>query len=280
MPLDHTPRRIACLQPSATVILETIGQLSRVIACTRYCADVVPAVADGSRTILADSWTANSDQITAAQPDLVVAAVPFQEKALAEILKSGARFLGLAPKTLADIYIDIATIAGAVGVPGRGEEVIRAMQQHIEKVRAQAAAAKRTRVFCEEWGRPVIASQPWVAELIEAAGGEFAGTPSRQYSNDEIAALNPDIIIAAWCGAGDRVPLEKVIADRGWERTSAALSGRVFCIRDEFLNTPAPTLLHGLDALAWAIHPEAFPRTKGIRQINGVPAARAGNQAR
>ena len=46
--------------------------------------------------------------------DLVIAAVPFQEQALAEILKSGARFLGLAPKTLADIYTDIATIAGAV----------------------------------------------------------------------------------------------------------------------------------------------------------------------
>jgi iron complex transport system substrate-binding protein len=271
MPLDHTPRRIACLQPSATVILDAIGELDRVIACTRYCADVVPAVANGSRTILPDSWTADSIQITSVRPDLVIAAVPFQEKALAEILKSGARFLGLAPKTLADIYTDIATIAGAVGVSNRGEDVIRSTQQHIEEVRARSAAARRLRVFCEEWGKPLIASQPWVAELIEAAGGEFVGTPGRQCSNDEIAALNPDLIIAAWCGAGDRVPLEKVIVDRGWGRTSAALSGRVFCIRDEFLNTPAPTLLQGLDALAWAIHPDAFPRTKGIRRIAGVP---------
>jgi len=279
VPVDHSPRRIACLQPSATVILNAIGELARVIACTRYCADVVPAVEDGSRTILPDSWTADSGQITAVQPDLVIAAVPYQEKALAEILKSGARFLGLAPKTLADIYTDIATIAGAVAVPSRGEEVIRTTQQHIKEVRGRAAAVKRPRVFCEEWGKPLIASQPWVAELIEAAGGEFVGTPSRQCSNDQIVALNPDIIIAAWCGAGDRVPLEKIIVDRCWERTSAALSGRVFCIRDEFLNTPAPTLLQGLDALAWAIHPEAFPRTKGIRQITGVPAARAGKLA-
>ncbi len=271
MPVDHTPRRIACLQPSATVILDAIGQLPRVIACTRYCADVVSTAADGSRAILLDSWTADSKQITSVHPDLVIAAVPFQEKALAEILKSGARFLGLAPKTLADIYTDIATIAGAVGDPDRGEEVVQTMQQCIESVRARSAAAKRPRVFCEEWGKPVITSQPWVAELIDAAGGEFVSTPGRQCSNDEIAALNPDVIIAAWCGAGDRVPLEKIVPDRGWERTSAALSGRVFCIRDEFLNTPAPTLLQGLDALAWAIHPDVFPRTKGIRQTTGVP---------
>ena len=277
--MGHTPRRIACLQPSATVILNAIGELARVNACTRYCADVVPAVADGLRTVLLDSWTADSQQIISVHPDLVIAAVPFQEKALAEILKSGARFLGLAPKTLSDIYTDIATIAGAVGVPIRGEEVIRSMQQHIEAVRARTAGAKRPRVFCEEWGKPVIASQPWVAELIEAAGGEFAGTPAGQYSHEEVAVLDPDVIIAAWCGAGDRVPLEKLLADRCWEQTSAALSSRVFCIRDEFLNTPAPTLLQGLDALAWAIHPEAFPRTEGIRQITGVSITRAGNLA-
>ena len=277
--MDHTPRRIACLQPSATVILDAIGELARVIACTRYCADVVPPVADGSRNILADSWTADSEQITTVRPDLVIAAVPFQEKALVEILKAGARFLGLAPKTLADVYTDIATIAGAVGASGRGEDVIQSMQRNVEQVRARVATHPRPRVFCEEWGKPVIASQRWVAELVDAAGGEFVGTPGQRCSTGQLAALDPEVIIAAWCGAGDRVPLEKIVADRGWEHTSAAISGRVFCIRDEFLNTPAPTLLQGLDALGFAIHPEIFPRTKGIRQITAIPASIGGNWA-
>src|ERR1035438_2803324 len=108
MPTRHTPRRIACLQPSATVILDAIGELERAVACTRYCAEVIPEVADGSRLILADSWTADSAEIVAAKPDLVIAAVPYQEKAVSEILKAGARFLGLAPKILADIFTDIA----------------------------------------------------------------------------------------------------------------------------------------------------------------------------
>src|SRR5438094_642450 len=82
------------------------------------CGDVVPAVAHGSRIILADSWTADTAEIAAARPDLVIAAVPYQEKAVSEILKAGARFLGLAPRNLADIYTDIATIAGAVGAMG------------------------------------------------------------------------------------------------------------------------------------------------------------------
>jgi iron complex transport system substrate-binding protein len=276
---EHTVRRIACLQPSATVILDAVGQLHRVVACTKYCADVVPAVADGSRTILADSWTADARQIIDSHPDLVIAAVPYQEKAVAEILKSGSRFLGFSPKCLADIYMDIATIASLAEASDRGEEAIAAMQRGIERVRKITADKARPRVFCEEWGKPVIASQKWVAELVDAAGGAFVHEPGRAVSTSELQNLSADVIIAAWCGAGDRVPLEKIVADREWQTTPAARSGRVFCIRDEFLNTPAPTLLQGLDALAFAIHPELFPRTKGIRQITDVPASTTAHSA-
>ena len=255
------------------MVLEAIGELDRVIACTRYCTDVVPVVGDGSRLILSDSWTANAVQIVRAQPDLVIAAVPYQEKAVSEILKSGARFLGLAPKTLADIYMDIATIAGAVGASDRGEQVVASMQKHVAEISGRTAGLARPRVFCEEWGKPVIASQPWAAELVQAAGGEFVCEPGQRVNAERVLSLDPDIVVAAWCGAGDRVPLEKIIGDRGWQGTSAAKHGRVFCIRDEFLNTPAPTLLHGLDALAFAIHPKLFPRTKGIRQITRVPSS-------
>ena len=266
MATDHTPRRIVSLQPSATVILACLGQLDRVAACTKYCADVCPEAAHG-RAIIADSWTANSAEIVAAHPDLVIAAVPYQERAVSEILKSGARFLGLATKELADIFTDIATIAGVVSASERGQHVIRDMQQQIESIRKKTRSLARPKVFCEEWGKPVISSQPWVAELVEAAGGQFIGEPGVQRSPESVLADDPDILVAAWCGAGDRVPLEKIVRDRGWGEMTAARRGRVYCVRDELLNTPAPTLLAGLHALAAAIHPEHFPSPSGIRRI-------------
>jgi iron complex transport system substrate-binding protein len=275
MSSSHTPRRIASLQPSATVILAALGELDRVVACTKYCADVVPEVTSRPRTILSDSWAADGAEIVATRPDLVIAAVPYQEKAVIEILKSGARFLGLAPKNLGDIYTDISIIAGTVGASDRGEAVIADMQKRIEQVRARTAGLPRLRVFCEEWGKPLIASQAWVAELVEAAGGEFLGVPGKQISAEEVARMDPDILIAAWCGAGDRVPLEKIVRERNWQGTRAARTFRVYCVRDEYLNTPAPTLLRGLDALAFAIHPELFAGTEGICQITGGESSTA-----
>ena len=255
---SRCPYRVACLQPSATVILAGVGALDRVVACTRYCADVVPQVLEDKRMIIADSWTAKSSEILAAKPDLVIAAIPYQQEAVAEILKAGIRFLALAPRSLEDIYTDIAMLAALVDAQPEGTRVIAEMQGAIESIRRQTSSLPRKRVFCEEWGKPIIASQLWVAELVRAAGGEFLGDPGRQYSGDDVRRLDPEVIIAAWCGAGDRVPLRKIVAERCWSETSAARNGQVYCISDELLNTPAPTLIHGLHALAAAIHPEAF----------------------
>ncbi|HTK96008.1 MAG TPA: ABC transporter substrate-binding protein, partial [Terriglobales bacterium] len=237
MAADHSPRRVVSLQPSATVTLADLGLLDRLVACTKYCADVVPEVRRG-RAIVADSWTAKSAEIIAAKPDLVIASVPYQPEAIAEILKSGARFLGLAPKTFADIYTDIAAIAGVMQAAERGADTIARMQREIAAVRARTKGLQRPRVFCEEWGKPIIHSQAWVAELVEAAGGEFLGIAGAHTDAEAIAHLQPEVIVAAWCGAGDRVPLEKIVAERGWSETPAARSARVYCIADELLNTP------------------------------------------
>jgi iron complex transport system substrate-binding protein len=166
-----------------------------------------------------------------------------------------------------------------IGASDRGEEVIAFMQQQIERIRARTVGLPRPKVFCEEWGKPLIASQAWVAELVEAAGGEFLGVPGRQISAEEVVGMDPDILVAAWCGAGDRVPLEKIVSERNWQGTRAARASRVYCIRDEYLNTPAPTLLRGLDALAFAIHPERFAVTEGIRQITPFRSSTASDLA-
>lgn len=269
-PASHSPRRVVSLQPSATVTLRDLGLLDRLVACTKYCADLCPEIARSSIAIVSDSWSAQAQQIVAARPDLVLASVPYQREAVAEILKAGVRFLGLAPRTLADIYSDIAAIAGVMGAGERGEAIIRNLQAHIVNVRERTAARPRVKVFCEEWGKPIIASEPWVAELVEAAGGEFVGLPGKTTTAEEVAAAQPEVILAAWCGAGDRVPLETIVEQRDWLKLPAARNRRVFCINDELLNTPASTLMGGLDAIAWALHPEPLAQPPGIRRMGGA----------
>jgi iron complex transport system substrate-binding protein len=268
---NNVPQRVVSLQPSVTVTLRDLELLDRLVACTKYCVDVCPQVLKTGCVIVEDSWSAKADQIMAAKPDLVIASVPYQLDSVAEILKSGVPFLGLAPKSLDDIYKDITMIARVMGLESGGESLgtalVASMQTQVEAMRQRIAGSERPLVYCEEWGKPLILSQTWVAELVEAAGGRFFGQPGKHTTEEEVAAADPDVIVAAWCGAGDRVPLEKIIPRREWEQTKAAKNSRVYCINDEFLNTPASTLMQGLHALAAAIHPEMFGVTKGLRRI-------------
>ncbi len=261
--------RLASLQPSVTLTLHALGQLDHLCAHTRYCVDVLPELAARGLPVLQDSWTADTAQIVAAQPSVVVASVPYRMESLAAILKSSLPVLALAPRTLADVFNDIRLLASLTNAGGAGETLIAGMEHILSAARQRTASRARPRVYCEEWGKPLIHSQDWVAELVEAAGGEFLGVPGAHTNAEAISAANPDVLVFAWCGAGDRVPLARVVQQRGWSGLRAVQERRVFCIPDEWLNTPAHTLMHGLACLAAALHPEEFPRPERLVQLAG-----------
>jgi iron complex transport system substrate-binding protein len=259
--------RIASLQPSITLILEALGQLDHLCAHTRYCLEALPDLAARNLPVIHDAWTADAAEIIALNPTIVLASVPYRMESLAAILKSHIPILALAPHTLADILNDIRLLANLTNASAAGDALIHRFQTAIDDTRQQTVALPRPRVYCEEWGKPMIHSQSWVAELVAAAGGDFLGTPGAHTTPEAIATLNPDVLLFAWCGAGNRVPLSRVIEQRGWQQLPAVVQGRVFCIPDQLLNTPAQTLLGGLACLAHAIHPGHFPQPSGLVQL-------------
>jgi iron complex transport system substrate-binding protein len=260
--------RIVSLQPSVTVTLAELGALDRVVACTRYCKDVCPQVAQGNRTIIEDSWSANAAQILEAHPDLVIASVPYRLESLAAILQAGVRVVTLVPKSLADIYGDIRMLALLVDEYAAGEVLVRGLQDELAQTQEMTAKGRPLRVYCEEWGKPLMASQPWVAEMVEAAGGIPVCKPGVQTTELAVAQEDPEVILAAWCGAGNRVPLHKLAQREGWADITAVRERKVFCVSDELFNTPAHTLVGGLRAIRWALHSDLFWRPQGIRAID------------
>jgi iron complex transport system substrate-binding protein len=265
--------KIISLQPSVSIILDRLGSLDSLAACTKHCLDAVPALRERNLPIVHDSWSTRVEDLLPIRADLVIASVPYRQESLAAILKAGQPVLALAPHTLADVYTDIRHIAYIINAAAQGEAVITAMRTVTEAMREQTKNLKSTPlVYCEEWGKPLIHSQPWVAKLVEIAGGRFLGTPGATTTPETVAEAKPEIIVAAWCGAGNRVPLEKLVEKRNWGHLPAVRERRVYCIADELLNTPAPTLIDGLHSLAGIIHPEIFgeSRSPSTRRIDPI----------
>ena len=265
--------KVISLQPSVSIILDRLGCLDSLVACTKYCLDAVPTLRERQLPIVHDSWSTKTEELLPVHADLVIASVPYRQESLAAILKSGQPVLALAPHNLADVYSDIKLIANIAGASAKGDALIAEMQTAICFVKERSKhALSRPSVYCEEWGKPLIHSQAWVAELVEIAGGQFLGVPGATTTSEEVVQANPDIIIAAWCGAGNRVPLERIVEQRQWDHLAAVRTGRVYCVADELLNTPAPTLIDGLHALTRIIHPEVFRDATGpsIRAIDRI----------
>jgi iron complex transport system substrate-binding protein len=262
--------RIASLQPSISLTLAHLGALDSLCAVTKYCVQAVPSLATRNIPVLHDSWSfgeADQQTLLHSRPDLVIASVPYRPESLTAILKAHIPVLTLAPSTLADVYLDIRLIARQVDALPAAEALIQILQSAVEDARTKSASRPSQSVYCEEWGKPLIHSQPWVAELIAAANGQFVGKPGDRTTPEAIAAADPDVLLFAWCGAGDRVPLARLIEQRNWHHLRAVQSGRVFCIPDEFLNTPSFNLHDGLASIASALHPGDFPAHPRLKTL-------------
>jgi len=273
MSRDRRFPRIVSLQPSISVTLAALGRVEHLTAVTRWCVEQVPELAGRGLPVLPDSWSAKAEDLAGLhtlKADVVAASVPYQLPALAAILESGLPVLAFAPHSLKDVERDTRLLGLLTGANDEAEGLIAAMGAATQRVREKVSGLEPRSVYCEEWGKPLIHSQPWVNELVAAAGGMAVGTAGSHTTADEIAAADPEVMLLAWCGAGDRVPLERVVAQRGWERLRAVRERRMYCVPDEYLNTPAiPSLMDGLACVAAAVRPEWFEAPERMRRLAG-----------
>jgi iron complex transport system substrate-binding protein len=254
--------RIVSLVPSATDILHRLGAARSLVAVTRWCKDVVPAKVVHGLPTLDDCWSADAAKVAALKPDLVIGGVPYRAEVVNAMLARGLRFLATSPRTLDDIYGDIRTLARIAGKENKGERVIARMQGKIRQSTRKAARTRnKPRVYCEVWPNPLRTCEPWVAEMVEAAGGEFVPQPAgRRVSPEEVVAADPQIIVLAWAATGSRARPDTVRKRPGWKNIAAVRENRIHVVRDEWLNTPSPVLVRGLTALAAIIHAENSQR--------------------
>ena len=258
---SHAALRIVSLAPNATSILLALGAGRELVGVSRWCKDVAPV---GTRPQVGDCWKLDIHEVMRLKPTLVIGSVPFATQTVDAILKSPVAFLALNPRTLADIYGDVRTLARLVDRAARGEQLIRRMRQSFALVARDAAHFRpRPRVYCEAWPNPRISSPPWVRELVEIARGKMIVEPGARVADEEIARGKPDVIVLAWAATGDRARPESALRNPAWKKIPAVRARRVVVISDELLNTPGPPLVQGVRALFRAIHHPTHSKANG-----------------
>lgn len=220
-------------------------------------------------------YAVDRDLFQRVQPDLIltqdlcrVCAVPTGEvREALDRLGCRSEVLSLEPNTLEDILESIELVGRATGTEERAREITAGMRERIRAVESRAARLPTIRTFCLEWLDPPFAGGHWIPEMVAACGGENllseAGKPSRTVTWREVSDAQPEVLAFMPCG----YYLDEAEAEGAalygipeLRATTAVASDSVFAVdASSYFSRPGPRIVDGLEILAWAIHPDAFP---------------------
>jgi iron complex transport system substrate-binding protein len=222
-------------------------------------------------------YVLDADLIRREQPDVIltqdlcrVCAVPsgHVEEALAQLgLTDRTKVLSLDPSTLDEVIAQIEVVGRLLGAEERGATLAAGLRDRLAAVKQTAVRLPTVNVFCMEWGEPPFAAGHWVPEMVEAVGATnllgAKGEPSRTVTHREIRDAMPEVLVYMPCGyyledaeeEAVRVLAHPEIAD-----TPAVRNRNAFAVEaTSFFSRPGPRIVDGVEILAWAVHPEAYP---------------------
>jgi iron complex transport system substrate-binding protein len=121
---------------------------------------------------------------------------------------------------------------------------------------------ERPAVAALEWLDPVYVGGHWVPQMIELAGGIDAlgmpGEKSRTAEWDEVAAAQPEVVVAMPCGYDAARAAEE--AEAYAERLAGLHARAVVAVNaSAYFSRPGPRLVDGVELLAHLLHPERAP---------------------
>jgi iron complex transport system substrate-binding protein len=261
------PTRIICLTEETTETLYLLGEGDRVVGISGYT--VRPPEARSKPKVSA-YINARFDKIEALRPDLILAFSDLQADIAAELIRRGFFVVTFNQRSVQEILQMIRMLGALVGRADAAEALAASLEQGLETIRAKAAALRcRPRVFFEEWDEPLISGIRWVDELVEIAGGhptfpELRDRPlgkDRIVASAEVAARDPEVIIASWCGKAMK---KRAIVERsGWDRVSAVRNDHIYEVKSTYILQPGPaSLTEGVSQLQECILRAAMAITR------------------
>jgi iron complex transport system substrate-binding protein len=222
-------------------------------------------------------YVLDTDRLRREQPDVIltqdlcrVCAVPagHVEEALASLgVGDQTKVVSLDPHSLEDVIAQLETVGSLLGAEARGKELAEVLRERVAAVKQKAQRLPSVSVFCMDWAEPPFVAGHWVPEMVEAVGAtnllSDKGEPSHTVMHREIRDAMPEVLLFMPCGyyleeaeeEGERLLTHPEIAD-----TPAARNDNVFAVdATSFFSRPGPRIVDGLEIVAWAAHPEAYP---------------------
>jgi iron complex transport system substrate-binding protein len=220
----------------------------------------------------------HTELIRSLKPNLVITQSHCEVCAVtpADLERSGgcliaADQLSISASNLDQIYSSMQSIAERIGLKERGDALVAAERNRLERVRALTATLRRPTVAVLEWTDPIFAIGNWGPELVEIANGELLLGKTGEYSTaipaERMRDADPEFLIVAPCGFDlDRTLREQSTLERlrWWPELRAVREGKVvFADGNLFFNRSGMTVSRTAEIIAEILHGMSFVAPAG-----------------
>ena len=184
------------------------------------------------------------------EPDLIIGFSDIQADLAAKLIRANQQVLIFNQRSIDEILEVILTIGRIVSAENKAKELVHSYKSRIEEVKQRSLELEyRPRVYFEEWDKPTFSAIRWVSEIIEIAGGNdvfseksFGKLASeREIQWEDVIKMNPDIILASWCGKP--VDIDSIKQRPGWGTITAIKEDKIHEIDPSIILQPGPACL-------------------------------------
>ena len=251
--------RIVSLAPNLTEIVYAVGAGDRLVGDTTYC-DYPEAAKNVAK--IGDTMNPSLERIIALKPQIVLVSTASQLEAFTKQLDQQQIAVYVTnPQSLDDVFRSIQTFGDLLDEHERAATLVSDLRKRADAVEAATKQTKPVKVFYQLSGEPLytIGRESFVTDLVRRAGGASAtgDVPGAfpRFSDEAALAARPEAIVLP---TGGSMGTANSTVAASLKASPAVLNNRVYRIDGDLLSRPGPRLVDGLEAMARALHPEAF----------------------
>lgn len=289
--------KVVSLLPAATEMLCAMGAEELLVGVSHEC-DFPPSVSrlprltrsrlevDGSSLRIHESmselvanalsiYEVDAERLRALEPDVIVTqdlcdvcAVSYDDvcAAVRGMTHDNVQIVRLHPRRLTDIYDDIQRVGDAVGCGAQAKNVVESLVARMQHLSDSAVALPVVSVLLVEWLQPVMVGGLWSQDLARAAGARALATEAGEHAltlnDDDLAGLDPDVVVVKPCGFNLERTMEEIDqlpAYLPWNDWRAVEAGRVFLVDgNAYFNRSGPRIVDSAEILAGCAHEQTF----------------------
>jgi len=253
--LQGQAQRIVALDPGSAELLVALGAGDRLVGVP------VGVRVPGAKPekVVRRTGTIDVDGVTSLKPDLIVATQTADQLDVARIQRATDAAVYIQPaSSLRNVEQGAVDLGFLVGAAPEARQLVGQIQQDVATIQQKLADVPSVPVFVDTGFFITVSDRSLLGDLVKRAKGTSVAGPSPgpgPYPLADLRDANPQFFLAT---SDSDTTLESLRANPVTADLAAVRKKRVVIVPANLVSRAGPRVAQGLEAIARALHPDAF----------------------